>query len=238
MPKQNILIEVCCDHLESATVACESGANRIELCAALELGGLTPSLLTTATIMESYETPIMVLIRPRPGHFIYSQKEKHLILNEIEAFQNLGVEGFVFGALNEQHEIDLEFMKEIMDTVEGFDFTFHRAFDCIQDHIKAAVQLIDIGCKRLLSSGKAREAIQGIQVLNELNELYSDHLTIMPGSGILSSNVEILIEKLEPTEIHLSAKSNVTDTNPDSPFELSHYLTDKEELLKVQKLLK
>jgi len=184
-----MLVEVCCNSLESALNAQKAGADRIELCCELGVGGITPSYGLIKLVKERLAIPIHVLIRPRSGHFTYSDLEFEVILNEIEVCKNIGVDGVVCGILMSDGEIDIERTKRIIENTKPLHFTFHRAFDWIKNQENALLQLERLGVDTILTSGKQINAKSGFKVLTKLNKL-AKVITIMPGGGIIHKTFE------------------------------------------------
>ncbi|GMN06033.1 copper homeostasis protein CutC [Croceitalea sp. MTPC5] len=184
----NMLIEVCCNSLESAINAERAGADRIELCVALGVGGVTPSHGLIQLVKQEVSIPIHVLIRPRSGHFVYSETEFEVMLNDIRFCREMGVEGIVSGILNRDHTLDMERMKIMIGQTGSLHFTFHRAFDWIADPETSLLQLEDMGVNTILTSGQQATASQGITMLKRL-KAKSTKTTIMPGGGIRIENI-------------------------------------------------
>jgi len=230
-----MLLEVCCGHYESARLAIESGADRIELCAALPIGGLTPSSDTIVAVKKLSNVPIMVLIRPREGNFIYSKAEKKIILSEIKSTINAGADGIVIGALDTQSGIDFPFIQKITSEHPTTSITFHRAFDFVIDPFLAMEQLIDLGIERILTSGQKPTALAGKDLIQKLIKKAGDRIIIMPGSGINHHNIKEIV-KLFPKEIHLSAKKTLK-SKINQAFDTSLMLFDLEEFSLCKKVL-
>ncbi|KAF9454215.1 hypothetical protein P691DRAFT_718235 [Macrolepiota fuliginosa MF-IS2] len=213
----NILIEVCIDSVESAINAVEGGADRLELCANLGAGGgTTPSLGLLKLVKQAVkDIPIMVMIRPRVGDFLYSDFELEVMLEDIRTFKDQGVRGFVVGILTKDGRVDVERMRRVVDEILPLEVCFHRAFDMTKDGEAALRDIMDIGgVSRILTSGQEPTAIQAlpkIESLFQLSKTLTDHevwgLTILPGSGINAKTVPELLARLLPLglrEIHLS----------------------------------
>ncbi|CAM1363013.1 copper homeostasis protein CutC [Tenacibaculum xiamenense] len=199
-----MLLEICANSYQSAINAQNAGANRIELCSELSLGGITPSYGLIKQVIENISIPVFILIRPRSGNFIYTDTEFEIIKKDIEFCKKVGCSGIVTGVLSENGNIDIKRTKALFELAKPLDFTFHRAFDCVanpEDSIKA---LKEIGVKRILSSGLKPTAIEGIELLIKLKEIGGKNLNIMPGSGVNHSNISIF-KKKGFTEIHTSA---------------------------------
>lgn len=200
-------LEVCCGDLQSVRAAIEGGAHRVELCEALELDGLTPS----EAMMESaigMGIPVQVLIRVREGDFVYSKDEICKMRNDIRLARKLGAAGVVIGALMPDSSIDEEATRCMMDEAEGLSVTFHRAFDVCRKPEEALEKIISLGCHRLLTSGQATTAEQGIPMLKKLVEQADGRIIIMPGAGVNPQNASRILEETGAIEIHGSLRRN------------------------------
>lgn len=223
-------VEICCGHLESARTAIKAGAKRLELCSALPLGGLTPSPSFIRQIKAENNTPLMVLIRPREGHFYYSQQEKYLYLAEINTSIMAGADGLVVGALTADREIDLPFLKEILAHTNGLPITFHRAFDFVNEPFIALQQLIDLGIERLLTSGQQPNAWAGKELIKSLTQKANDQIIVMPGAGINMDNIKELTAFCGSREVHLSAKKTIPQAKMSTlnePFDVDYWTADE-----------
>ncbi len=183
-----MLIEVCAGSLESAINAEKAGADRIELCAELGVGGITPSYGLLQKVMEDVSLPVHVLIRPRSGDFTYSDEEFEVMLKDIEFCKKLGVKGIVSGALLSDFTLDKEKLLELIKISGSLKFTFHRAFDWLNNPMEAFKIIQDSGADYLLSSGQRAGAGEGLSLLKELKTV-STSCKILPGGGINKSNV-------------------------------------------------
>lgn len=181
-------LEICCNGLESALVAQESGADRIELCSHLHLGGLTPSKEVLLAVRKKVHIPIYVLIRPREGNFVYSEKEFDSMISDIDFCVQCGFDGIVSGVLLEDFKVDVQRTERLFGAVKNLDFTFHRAFDEVADTKLALSELELMGVKRILSSGQEKTALQGLSLLKSL-EASTKSIHFMPGAGINRHNV-------------------------------------------------
>ena len=200
-----MILEVCCADLQSVRAAKEGGTHRIELCQALEVDGLTPS----EAMMESaigMGIPVQVLIRPREGNFVYNEDEVQTMLKDIRLAKRLGANGVVIGALRPDGSIDEETVRRLVDEAEGLSITFHRAFDVCAKPLEALEQIISLGCHRLLTSGQAPTAEQGIPLLKKLVEQASGRIIIMPGSGVNPQNAHRILAETGAHEIHGSLR--------------------------------
>ena len=151
-----MIVEICANSFESAMAAQSGGADRIELCTQLAVGGLTPSHHLIKKVMSELSIPIHVLIRPRKGNFCYSKEELNIMKNDIEFCKNIGCYGVVSGVLDSNLTINLIATQQLIETANGIDFTFHRAFDCVKDPLVALENLIDLKIKRVLSRSEER----------------------------------------------------------------------------------
>ncbi|WP_413283657.1 copper homeostasis protein CutC [Vibrio sp. MA40-2] len=204
-----ISIEVCVDNIESLDNAIKAGADRIELCSALLLGGLTPTYGLTSIAVNSH-TPIYAMIRPRSGDFLYSNREIDMMCDEIQFFKEIGINGIVIGALTSDAQIDTRAVTKFVNTADNMGVTFHRAFDLVQDPFKSLETLIDLGCERVLTSGGADTAVNGIECIKALVQQSAHRITVMPGCGINNDNAMLIINDTDATELHLSGKKSKT----------------------------
>ncbi|MFX0555492.1 copper homeostasis protein CutC [Maribacter sp. CXY002] len=189
-----MLVEVCANSLESALNAQKAGADRIELCSELAVGGITPSYGLLQKVKELITIPVHVLIRPRSGDFSYSNFEFEIMKRNIQLCSDLGFDGVVSGILKTDFTLDIDRTEALMHLARGLHFTFHRAFDWVKDPLRALHELEGLGVDTILSSGQQKSAILGIDLLTELSEK-SSSCTLMPGSGITSDNVCLFKEK-------------------------------------------
>ncbi|PQB05346.1 copper homeostasis protein CutC [Aureitalea marina] len=221
-------VEICANGLESALRAQKGGADRIELCRALELNGLTPDPRTIRAAVRQLKIPIHVLIRPRAGNFCYSDNEIRIIIRQIEVARDLGCQGIVCGALTTDRKIDLLATERFIKAAGNLPFTFHRAFDSIPDQYSALEQLIDLGVGRVLTSGGKSTALEGITHLIKLQDQAKDRIEIMPGSGINPNNVNQFLEK-GFSSIHSSASRTNQGKSKGSP---KTQLTEVKEIIR------
>ncbi|WGK65915.1 copper homeostasis protein CutC [Croceiramulus getboli] len=220
-------VEVCANSLPSALVAQEAGADRIELCSQLNLGGVTPSAGLISECLNQLRLPVHVLIRPRAGSFVYDFKELKIMIADIQYAKKQGSAGIVSGAIQADSKIDLKATKLLIEAAYPLPFTFHRAFDEVpypDEHLQA---LIELGVTRILTSGQAATAADGLVLLNQLKAKMGNQIEIMPGKGIDSGQVE-LFKSAGFSSIHLSA-TGMQQGNPAHPDGVS----DLQELKKV-----
>ena len=203
------ILEICAGSVESAIAARDGGAQRIELCAALEVGGVTPSAGLIAEARKIEGLVLNVIIRPRGGDFLYNEHEAAYMEQDIRTCRELGVDGVVIGALTAEGDIDTTLCGRLIKAANGMSVTFHRAFDMCRDPKEALGQLISLGCHRVLTSGQAATAEAGIQLLKELVQLAGERIIIMPGCGVNSGNAARILKETGATEIHASARKSV-----------------------------
>lgn len=201
-------LEICASNFQSAVNAQQAGAHRIELCSELATGGITPSYGLLKRVIHELHIPVMVLIRPRSGDFIYSNVELEIMLHDIEICKDLGAAGIVSGVLTPDFKIDLIKTSQLIEQSRPLPFTFHRAFDHVNQPFTALNDLINLGATRILTSGQQPAAVNGIGLLTQLQQHAGDDLTILPGGGINADHV-LAFAKANFKELHASATSLV-----------------------------
>ena len=189
-----MLVEVCANSLESAINAQKAGADRIELCSELAVGGITPSYGLLKAIREQISLPIHVLIRPRSGDFTFSKGEFEIMRTNIALCVEMGFDGIVSGILHEDQTLDVERTNKLIEASKGLRFTFHRAFDWVSEPFKTLEQLESLGADYILSSGQQKTAVEGMDLLTELQQKAST-CHIMPGSGVNAANADLFLLK-------------------------------------------
>ena len=198
-------LEIACFNLESALIAQENGADRIELCNGIKVGGTTPKVAIIENAKQNVSVHLYVMIRPRGGNFVYSDEEFQLMKQDILKIKTIGVTGFVFGILTNNNTIDIEKNKELIDLAEPIPCTFHRAFDAVENYNKALENVIECGFSTVLTSGTFSNVMEGKNVLRELVIQAKDRITIMPGGGLRSTNISELDELVNANFYHSSA---------------------------------
>jgi len=198
-----MLVEVCANSLESALNAEKAGADRIELCSELVVGGITPSYGLLKAVSERISIPVRVLIRPRSGDFTYSDDEFEIMKKNITLCAEMGFEGIVIGMLHSNFVFDENRFWALGEMNHGLKTTFHRAFDWVPDPLWGLEWIQSMGVDTILTSGQKKTAVEGIDLLSDLHDMASSTI-IMPGSGISASNAYIFKEKGFKA-IHLSA---------------------------------
>ena len=200
-----MFLEIATFDITSAEIALNSVADRIEFCADISLGGITPNIEEFKYLKEKYLTPIHVMIRPVGGNFLYSNQEFLQMQNDIQAFSKANVDGFVFGILDENHEVDFEKNKILVDLANGKPCVFHRAIDRTKNIFESTEKIIELGFKEILTSGGKNSALQGKENLKKLVEDYSDDIRILIGGGVRSGNISELKNTTKGNYFHSSA---------------------------------
>lgn len=196
--------------MRDALIAQEAGADRIELCVAIELGGLTPSIGLVAEVIAACRLPIMAMVRPRSGDFTYSHGELRTMLRDAEAFVEVGVHGLVFGVLDQAGSVSKDACRHLIEIAQGRETVFHRAFDVTSDPRDALGDLMDLGFTRVLTSGQKVHALEGAPLIRELHLRAAGRLQVMAGGGIRSENVRQVLDSAGVDQVHLG------------PFERNH----------------
>lgn len=200
-----MLMEVCVDTPDMAVMAQDYGADRIELCTGLDIGGITPSPGLLQTVRDAVAIPLQVLIRPRAGDFCYSELEFEVMLRDIAYARQMGANGVVCGVLLPDGQVDEARTKMLAEAARPLSVTFHRAFDFTRAPAAALESVISAGADRILTSGQKSSALQGMTLICRLNTLAAGRIIIMPGAGISSQNVQRLLAHTGAVEFHLSA---------------------------------
>ncbi len=212
-----MLLEICCGSIDDAIQAERGGADRIELCSALFLGGLTPSLGTVQETKARVKIPVIVMVRPRGGGFCYTDAEFATMERDARLAIEHGADGVVFGILRRDGTIDLERTRRISQII-GHDrqSVFHRAFDVTPDPLAAVDQLVDLGITRILTSGQQNTVGEGVETIRRVIEHARGRIEVMPGGGILPYQLESIIERTGCKQIHLTAFRSERDPSTES----------------------
>ncbi|WP_298394382.1 copper homeostasis protein CutC [Flavobacterium sp.] len=214
-------LEIACFNLESAVIAQQNGADRVELCAGIEFGGTTPNFEITTKVRQLIDIDLNVMIRPRGGNFVYSDGEFERMKSELSEFKKLNVNGFVFGILDQNNKVDVKRNTELVDLASPFPCTFHRAFDEIINFEQALEEIISCGFSTILTSGTKANVTQGKEILRQLIVQADNRITIMPGGGLRSTNVIDIQEVTQAVFYHSSAIVDGTQiANPTEIFNL------------------
>ncbi|ASG31689.1 copper homeostasis protein CutC [Fusobacterium animalis] len=194
--------EACVESFEKALEAQSNGANRIELCENLAVGGTTPSYGTVKICLEKLNIPIFPMIRARGGNFVYSKDEIKIMKEDIKIFKELGVKGVVLGCLTSDNKIDLEFTKELVDLAYPMEVTFHKSIDEILNPLDYIDDLVNIGIKRILTSGGKATALEGKDLINEMIKKSNGRLKIVVAGKVTKENLNRLSNLISADEFH------------------------------------
>lgn len=201
------VLEVCADSVESAAAAARGGADRIELCSALIIGGLSPSPALFRQVRRHTDLEIRVLLRPRFGDFCYSQYEYETLREEVQMFREMGADGVVIGSLNPDGTLNMEQMRELADLAGGREITMHRAFDVCSKPFEALEQCVELGISTILTSGQRASAWEGRALLSELVKRAAGRTEILAGAGITPEIIAPLAAKTGVRAFHMSGKT-------------------------------
>ena len=196
------LVEAAVETLEEALAAKRAGADRIELCANLGVGGTTPSAGLIASVVQQVNHPVFVMIRPRSGDFVYAADEIDAMIEDIDRARPLGIAGIVTGALRSDGSVDVESMRRLMSPAAGLPVTFHRAFDVVANRTEALEQVIDLGASRVLTSGGAATALEGAVGIAMLVDQAGERVSIVAGGKIREQNARDVIARTGVREVH------------------------------------
>ncbi|MGO4594784.1 copper homeostasis protein CutC [Leifsonia sp. 2TAF2] len=217
------LVEICLDDLAGVRVAEDAGADRIELCAALGEGGITPSIGTVgAALRAASRIGIQVLIRQRPGDFVYTEDELQAMVDDIHSIRALPnpsavTLGFVIGALRSDDRINVDATRRLVAACGDAPVTFHKAFDQVADRPEALEQLVDVGVARVLTSAGAATALEGADALRRLVELGGERISVLAGGGVRPVNAAEVVERTGVREVHLRAARPVATAGAGAP---------------------
>ncbi|MFT6835483.1 MAG: copper homeostasis protein [Francisellaceae bacterium] len=216
-------IEVCVDNVDSVINAAKAGAHRLELCSALSAEGLTPTPGFVGFAKNHSNCSLQVMIRPRSGDFYYSKLEKELMLQDLKQLTNIGIDGFVIGALDENNQIDIKFLTSFLNFAQQnkLETTFHRAIDLTPDYMESLQTLCDLGFTRVLTSGQEKDVSTGIENIKLAQHKFGNRIQIMPGGGISSDNVLNIVNKTKVSHVHCSASSTICRDNRNKVFDQS-----------------
>lgn len=208
-----ILLEIACGSIHDAVLADQAGADRLELCSAMELDGLTPSLGTACEVAARLDTPFVAMVRPRAGHFLCSSAELSVMERDASLLLEAGASGVVFGCLTSSGQVDVKSCRRLLRAAGGnetvfhpVETVFHRAFDKVRDQLAALDALVDLGITRVLTSGGAPTALEGVAKIRALVERAEGRIEILPAGGIREHNVEAVVKQTGCTQVHLSRR--------------------------------
>ena len=186
----NILLEIVASTVDDCLAAESGGADRIELCAAIATGGLTPSLGTLVEARKQVRLPLMAVVRPRAGGFCYSDAEFAVMMRDAAFLLERGADGIVFGILHSDGRVDTKRCGKMLELAGGRQTVFHRAFDVVPDPLRALDELIDLGFTRVLTSGQQKTALEGSELIRGLGDRARGRIEVLPGAGVRAHNVE------------------------------------------------
>jgi len=196
------LLEISVETLEGALTAQRGGADRVELCLNLSIGGVTPSVDLMRKVGDRLRIPVFAMIRPRGGDFVYSEAEFQMMSRSIAHAKEARVDGVVAGVLRSDGSVDMERTRELVAMARPLPVTFHRAFDDCGDLRRALEEVIETGAARILTSGGAKSARKGAAILAELVRVAGNRITIVPGAGITASNIALVVKETGAREFH------------------------------------
>ena len=205
----SVLVEACVDAIDAAIEAERGGAERLELCGELLQGGVTPSAGLVAAVWDKIDIPLFVLVRPRPGDFLYSDDELDVMRRDIEQLKTLAVDGVVIGTLTADGDVDVERMRELIALARPLSVTFHRAFDFVRDQDAALDALLELGVERVLTSGGAPTAVEGATRIAALAQRAGDRMIVMAGGSITAANVGQVVAATGVKEVHVRGAAPV-----------------------------
>jgi copper homeostasis protein len=231
-------LEIAVFSVEAAVTALKAGAHRIEFCENPQEGGTTPTYGSLKTLRSYTTQPVFPIIRPRGGDFFYSRSEFEVMKADLLVVKELGYLGAVIGLLNADGSIDTNRTKELVDIAgPNMQISFHRAFDRCNDPLIALEEIIETGCKRILTSGQVPNAAEAMPLLKKLVELAADRIIIMPGAGIRSNNIKEIMQATGAKEMHSSARkmqaSKMSYTKDSMKENLQATGVDAEEIKKM-----
>lgn len=200
-------LEIPVFNTESAEVAIKAGADRLEVCSGFEAGGTTPGPGIVSYLRPETRIPLFVMIRPRSGDFIYTRGEIEVMKRDIHSFASMGADGFVFGVLTPEGNVNMADCKELVKEAGGLPCTFHRAFDLSHDFQRSLNEIIGCGFRRILTSGGHNNAGDGLEVIIELQGLAQGRIILIPGGGLKPEMIPALAETGSFKEIHASCKT-------------------------------
>lgn len=205
----NYRLEVCTDSVRSAVEAQKGGADRIELCSNLIIGGTTPDKSLFRLVHEYTDIPVRVIIRPRFGDFCYDSYELEMMKEDVQMFREMGASGVVIGILTPQGELDMEKMSMLTEAAGDMKKTLHRAFDMSRDAFTACENAIALGMDTILTSGQKNSALEGRELLGQLQKQYGEKIEILAGAGVDADVIRTLAKENGITSFHMSGKMTV-----------------------------
>lgn len=221
MTDRKVLVEIVACSADDAVQAQVGGADRLELCAAIEVGGLTPSVGLLAETKHRSNLPVMAMVRPRPSGFTYSEAEFETMERDVEALLASGADGLVFGITTETGAIDEVRMRRLAFRADEVPLVIHRAFDLAPDPFEAMETLIDLGFTRILTGGGKKRAEDGLDRLKTLIAYADGRIEVLPGGGIRAGNARRIVDATGADQVHLAPFRKVADPANASNLELA-----------------
>ncbi len=244
---KNFMLECCVDSVESAVAAQKGGADRLELCSDLIIGGTTPGINLFLAVRQKVSIKIHVLIRPRFGDFCYTDEEFSIMKKDVEMFRRNGADGVVIGVLKRDGSLDVGRMKELVSAAGDMSITLHRAFDVCRDPFQTLEEAKALGIRTILNSGQKNNCLDGKDLIRQLVEKAGDEIDIMVGGGVRYTNIKELAKATNAKSFHMSGKVEVDsamiyrnkDVNMGLPMlsEYTIFRTDEKEVAKVRDIL-
>lgn len=229
--QSRISFEICAVNIQSARAAQAAGGHRIELCSALDTGGVTPSPGLIRHAVGQLDIPVNVLIRPREGDFCFSDAEMDIMLDDIRYCREAGANGVVVGALDTSGHLDLHALAAFKSAAGNMELVCHRAFDFTSDPFAALEQLIALGFDRVLSSGQADSAYKGRFTLGKLVGYAEGRISVMPGSGIDASNIAEIVRETGASDFHFTGKRRICPPGqPIAGLDAAYWISDPDRI--------
>ena len=211
-----VLLEICCGSIDDAIQASEGGADRVELCSALFLGGLTPSLGAIQEARKRLRIPIIAMVRPRSGGFCYTDAEFASMERDVRAALDHGADGIVFGILTPDGQVDVPRNTRMRELIGDRQAVFHRAFDVVPNPKQTLETLISLGITRVLTSGQEPSVLEGARLIKELIQQAGNRIEVLPGGGMRPDQVPEVIERTGCSQVHLTAFKTVHDASTEA----------------------
>ncbi len=222
------IVEVCCGSYEDCVAAYKGGAKRVELNSALSVGGLTPTLATLKRVKKDTDLKVICMDRPRAAGFSYSFSEFETMMDEAEILLENGADGIAFGFLNDDGSVCMPYVEKMVDLIHSYgkEAVFHRAFDVTPDPYLAMEILSDLGVDRVLTSGQRSKAMEGMDLIKQLQSEFGEKIEILAGSGMNASNAVEMMETTGIHQVHSSCKNYQTDPTTSSEYVTYSYLSE------------
>jgi copper homeostasis protein len=227
----NKIVEVCCGSYYDCVQAYKGKADRVELNSALHMGGLTPSIASLVLTKKNTDLKVICMVRPRGAGFCYEKEDYETLVFDVKSMLEHGADGIAFGLLDDKGNINVSQTKEVIDIIKSYgsekEAVFHRAFDCVSQPYEAIEILIKLGVDRVLTSGLEDKAVQGVELLKDLQKNFGDKIEILAGSGINAKNVKQLMEDTGISQVHSSCKAWLKDKTTTKNRVSYAYVNDK-----------